>query len=223
MLKADFHIHTKEDPKDNINYNAKELIDYASKLNYEVLSITNHESCFFNKEIESYAKKKGILLIPGTEAEVEGKHVLLINYNSKKDPKKLSFSDVERLRKENTVVIAPHPFYPSLSCLRRKFLRNIDVFDAVEYSHYYFHPRLNFFNEKAVKIAKKNNISVIGTSDAHHLYQMEKTYSLLDCKKDKDSVLEAIRKNKVKVVTEPLAVVHFFGIFFKLMSRTIRK
>ena len=65
MLKADLHIHTKEDPHDNIGYSAKQLIDHAAKLNFDVISITNHDTSSYTEELAEYAKLKGILLIPG--------------------------------------------------------------------------------------------------------------------------------------------------------------
>ena len=58
MLKAEFHIHTKEDPLDAIKYSAKQAISYCSKLKYEVMSITCHTKILFNKELKDYAKQK---------------------------------------------------------------------------------------------------------------------------------------------------------------------
>ena len=91
MLKADLHIHTNEDPVDfsKINYSAKDLIKYAAKLHYNVLAITNHNSILYNCMLKSYAKKHGILLIPGTEADIGGKEVLLLNVKQH-DIKKIS-------------------------------------------------------------------------------------------------------------------------------------
>ncbi|MBU2440759.1 MAG: hypothetical protein KKA43_00330, partial [Nanoarchaeota archaeon] len=138
MLKADFHIHTREDPYDKylISYTAKDLIRFAAKKGFEVLSITNHESVYFNKVIYDYAKKKGILLIPGAGAKIEGKHVLLINITND-DLKKIKiFEDLKKL-KDSALIIAPHPFFIKKSCLGIKLEKYIDYFDAVEYSHYY--------------------------------------------------------------------------------------
>ena len=42
ILKADFHVHTSEDPEDLVFYRAIDLIDMAHNLGYAVLSITNH-------------------------------------------------------------------------------------------------------------------------------------------------------------------------------------
>ena len=79
MLKVDLHLHTKEDNYDNLDYSAKELIDRAVELKFDVLAITLHNEIFFSKDLISYAEQKGILLIPGVELSIEKKHVLLYN------------------------------------------------------------------------------------------------------------------------------------------------
>lgn len=67
MLKTDLHLHTKEDPfdKDHITYSAKALIAHAAELNFDVISITNHNRVTYSKKLKDYAGSKGILLIPG--------------------------------------------------------------------------------------------------------------------------------------------------------------
>jgi len=64
-LKTDLHIHTAEDPRDNISYSARDMIDRAGELGFDVLSITNHNVVTYDEDLAAYAKKKGILLIPG--------------------------------------------------------------------------------------------------------------------------------------------------------------
>jgi hypothetical protein len=221
MLKADLHIHTGEDPYDKIKYSSKELIDHAARLGFDVLAITNHHKIHYSKKLADYAKRKGILLISGVETHINGKEVLLLN--ARKPGRIKDFSDLERLKKENVVVIAPHAFYPLFSaCLGEELLKNIKYFDAIEYCHFYL-PFLNSFNKKAVMVAKKYNKTLVGTSDSHRLFQMGHTYSLIDCNKDIDSVLEAIRKGKVQIRTKCLSYFSFLRIFFKIFSTGISR
>ena len=81
-LKADFHMHTKDDPQDYkfVRHSAEELIDHAASLKFQVLSITNHDKITYSPYLREYAAHRGILLLPGAEATIEGKHVLIINY-----------------------------------------------------------------------------------------------------------------------------------------------
>src|SRR5512139_2457420 len=78
-LKADLHLHTAEDPLDRIRYTAKELISKAADEGFDVLSITNHHRVTFNPELFSYARERGILLIPGVEITIRRRHVLVLN------------------------------------------------------------------------------------------------------------------------------------------------
>ncbi|MDP2909099.1 MAG: PHP domain-containing protein [Nanoarchaeota archaeon] len=224
MLKADFHSHTNYViPKRDSNLSPKQLIDFVASKGYEVLAITEHASlkCLLGRieyidnplrtyfDFKDYAKKKGVLLIPGVETFVEGKEVLLVNF--KGDAKKVrTFADVESLKKENVLVIAPHPFYGKPSCLKKKLVEHIDVFDAIEHCHFY----TSFINpnRKAVEIARRYNKPLIATSDAHNFSQIGTNFSLVDAKKDVDSVLEAVRKGRVEIVTEPLPLWKFLGI-----------
>ena len=213
-------MHTGEDPYDDIKYSAKELIDYTAKLGFDVLAITNHHKIHYNKDLNDYAKKKNILLIPGVETHINGKEVLLLN--TRKPDNLKDYSDLERLRKENVIVIAPHAFYPPKQCLKEKLIKNIKYFDAIEYCHYYL-PFFNKYNKKAVRTAKKYNKTIIGSSDCHSLFQVNHTYSLIDADKDIDSVLEAIRKGKIEIKTKFLPNVYLLNIFSKLILNGIKR
>jgi predicted metal-dependent phosphoesterase TrpH len=220
MLKSDFHIHTREDPFDNIKYSSKDLINYAAKLGFEVLAITNHHKIHYSKNLADYAKKKGILLIPGVETHVNGREVLLLNV--RKPGVLNNFSDLRELKNENVVVIAPHPFYPMGSCLGKDLIKNIKFFDGIEYSHFYLN-NFNIFNKKAVKVAKQHNKTMVGTSDTHRFCQFGHTYSLIDCDKDIDSVLEAIKKGKVQIKTNSLSYLSLSKVSFSLFLTNIRR
>jgi len=223
MLKADLHLHSGEDQKDAlIKYDAYELIDRAHALGFDVISITNHEDIFFNDKIREYAKRKGIILIPGVEAKIENSHVLIYNISKEQLKKIKKLSDIKRIKSKNNLVIAAHPFYIGISSLKDKLEKYIDIFDAIEYSHFYL-KWLNFPNEKAVKIAHKFKKTLVGTSDAHNLWRIGKTYSLIDSKKDINEIIQAIKLGKVKIVSEPLSFFSYIRILvFLLMQAAAR-
>lgn len=214
MLKADLHIHTNNDPSEFfIKYDAKQLIDYASKLGYNVISIVGHNCMPYSRKLAGYAEKKGILLIPGIELTLEKKHVLV--YNAKPSDLKgiKKIRDLKRLRKNhNVLIIAAHPFFMYTSCLKERLLENIGLFDAIEYVHFY-RKQINL-NRKAERVAKKFNKPLVGNSDAHNLWQMDYTYSLIDSKQDLKSVISAIRSGNVKVATKPLPLNVFLRVLF---------
>jgi len=222
MLKVDLHLHTKEDNYDNLNYSAKELIDRAAELKFDVIAITLHNEIFFSKAVISYAEQKGILLIPGVELSIEKKHVLLYNVSEDELKKLKKLDDLEKIKNEDNLIIAAHPYYFGSSCLGKKLDKYFRFFDAIEYAHFYY----KIFNptKKAIITSRKFHKPLIGNSDSHNLYQFGSTYSLVDSKKDIESIVKAIKKGKVEVVSNPLSFSLFLKIlFFNLNPKKIFK
>ncbi len=217
-LKCDLHLHTNEDPKDKfIKHSPQELIDHASKLGFNVLAITLHEKNCYRKELVDYAKRKGILLIPGCEANIEGKHVLLYNFKDKEIKQIKKIQDIKKFKKKDNLAIAPHPYYFTKSCLREKLDENIELFDAIEYCHFYH--KLFSFNKKAVHMAQKHSKPIIGTSDTHRLFQMGHTYTIVNSKNTVKEVIQAIKQNKVKLETKPLKTTTMIQIMISLLLK----
>jgi predicted metal-dependent phosphoesterase TrpH len=203
-LKADLHLHTGDDPRDYVTHSNKEMIDRAAQLGFEVLAITNHDFMSHRDELADYAAGRGIVLIPGVEATIENRHVLAYNFDYWADPPR-TFDDLRRLRSDNhdLLVIAPHPFFPSQFCLQRKLLYYLDLFDGIEYSHFYL-KKMNF-NKKAVELARQSGRALVGTSDSHFLWQLGTTFSYIDAKeKSVSAVVEALREGRSQVATDPL-------------------
>lgn len=215
MLKADFHTHAGIDEHHKLDHTPKELIDKAGKEGYEILAITNHNTFTYNKDLADYAGKRGVLLIPAAEALIRGKDVLLLNITKNLMKKIRTFEALERYKSENLMVIAPHPFYPDPRSLHSKLEQNINLFDAIEYSHFYL-SWFNKFNEMAERLAKKYRKPMVGTSDSHLIEQFGATYSLIDAEKNIDSVFEAIRKDRIRVVTKPLPFLKAAEIMAKI-------
>ena len=199
-LKADLHLHTAEDPLDRVRYTAKELISKAADEGFDVISITNHHQMTFNQELFSHAQKKGILLIPGVELTIRRRHVLVLNPPPHK--KCLDFPALSKLRRPETLIIAPHPYYPGRYSLNGYLLEHIKLFDALEFCHFYSQ-RINF-NLRAVEVSRSFGLPLIGNSDAHFFSQLGSTYSLIYAEKNLESVFEAIRQKKLKIVSRPL-------------------
>ena len=199
-LKADLHLHTAEDPLDRVRYTAKELISKAADEGFDVISITNHHQMTFNQDLFSHAQGMGILLIPGIEMTIQRRHVLVLN----PPPYKMcaDFFSLSKLRRPDTLIIAPHPYFPGTYSLNGYLLKHLHLFDALEYCHFYS-PMINF-NQRAVEVSQSFGFPLIGNSDAHFLSQLGATYSLIYAEKNLAAVFAAIRQNKVKVVSRPL-------------------
>ena|SRR3989344_2596574 len=218
MLKSDLHCHVKGDPIDNIPYTPEQLIDKASAHGYSILAITCHDKVIFNDHLKNYAASRNILLIPGAEKTLQGKHVLLYNITQQELENITTFDGLRNLKckKNDLLVIAPHPYYPGFS-LQKLFEENHDLFDGIEYSHFYFY-FINFFNKQAERAAKKYNQPLIGNSDCHIFTQFGTTYSLIDTKQTNADVVAAIRSGKVTCVSKSLSPLRFAIITLWIMK-----
>jgi predicted metal-dependent phosphoesterase TrpH len=204
QLKMEIHSHTDYDPQDWIEHSAEELIDEVARQGISVLAITCHRALQWSPELQSYAEAKGVLLIPAVEASIEGKDVLI--YGLERFTHPISFDQLRELRRQDPTIltIAPHPFYPSSSCLGHRLFLHQDCFDAIEYCHFY--TRQVNFNEKAVEAARELNKPLVGTSDIHFLGQVGKTTSTVRVgEKTFAAVSAAIKAGQLELETRPLS------------------
>ena len=206
-LKADLHVHSRANhsPKP-AKCNSLEIIDRAAELGYEVLAFTDHDVVTYNEHLAEYAQERGILLIPGLERTIDGRHVLLYNFDFSRDAFD-TFEAIKRHKRPDALVIAPHPFFPGGHSLQHRLEENLGLFDAIELSHFY--TKKIDFNKLAVEKARQYNLPLVGNSDTHFIFQLGSTYSLVEAEKDIESVIRAIKVSRVKVISQPLNLLRF--------------
>jgi len=203
MLKVELHTHTADDPVDAIPHSTFELIDRAAALGYDALAITLHERQLDVRRFAPYAAERGLVLIPGIERTIEGRHVLLLNF-ARGTEQVATFADLARLKRSTPgLVVAPHPFFPGTTCLHGDLERHADLFDAVERNAMF--TRGVDFNRAAERFAARHGKPVVGNGDVHRLEQLGPTYSLVDAERDPDAICEAIAAGWVRVESRPLA------------------
>jgi len=214
MLKVELHSHSADDPADAIPYTTVQLIDRAAALGYDALAITLHDHQLDLTPFLPYAADRGIVLIPGVERTVEGRHVLLLNYARGTETVR-TFADLRRLKaRASGLVVAPHAYYPAPTCLRRQLERHADLFDAVERNAMYM--RGVDFNLAAERFARAHGKPVVGNGDVHRLEQLGTTYSLVDAERDPGAICDAIAAGRVRVESRPLAWREVAGLVSRL-------
>lgn len=202
MLKVDLHLHTADDPVDRIPHDARALVDRAAALGFQALAITLHDRQLTDGRLTAYARERDIVLLPGIERTVEGKHVLLINFPHTAEHVR-TFGELSVLKQRSDgVVIAPHPFFPAPSCLRSALDKWRDLFDAVEWS--YFWTRGVDFNARAAQWARAHGKALVGNSDLHDLRQLGRTCSWVRADRRPDAICHAIREGRVSLQTAPV-------------------
>ena len=221
MLKVDLHLHSSEDPVDVIDHDAHQLIDRAAELGFDALALTLHDCDLRDPALCAYAGERGIVLVPGVERTIEGRHVLLLNFPERTDHVR-TFEDLAELRRASTgLVIAAHPYFPDTSCLRWRLDRYVELFDAVEWS--YFWTRGVNFNARAARFAATHGKPLVASSDLHDLRQLGRTYSLVFADRDPGAICDAIRQGRVSVQTSPvpkLELARVVGGMFRRGNKT---
>lgn len=206
-LKADFHTHTADDPHDCIGHTTEQLIDAAAGAGVQVLAVTCHNARVYSEALAHYARQRGVVLIPGVEQQIDGRHLLILN-PSEEHLAARSFSDLRRIGKGAAVYIAPHPFYPVGCSLLGKLYRNLDLIDAIEYASFYWYGS-NLFNRKAARVARCHAIPMVGNSDTHLLPYCDSTFTWVTAEPTVEGVLGAIRQGRTEVVTRPRPLYSF--------------
>jgi predicted metal-dependent phosphoesterase TrpH len=204
VLKVEFHAHTSDDPVDRIPHSTADLINRAADLGYDALAITLHDHQLDLAPWTELAAARGLLLIPGVERTIEGRHVLLINYSPRAE-EVATFAELADLkREERGLVIAPHAFFPASSSLGRQLMdRHAGLFDVVEYNAM-FAPGVNF-NRPAERWARLHGCPMVGNGDVHRLQQLGTTYSMVDSVPEPDAICAAVRAGRLLVKARPLS------------------
>ncbi len=204
-LKAELHSHCSLDPVDYrvCRYTPEELIATAADHGYEILAITCHDLDIWTEDLSEYARNLGITLIPGMEITTEQtRHVLA--YNFRTGPESLgTLKKIHEHSTENTLVIAPHSYFPGQSCLGRLLEKNLHVFDAIEYSG--FLVRGINFNRKSRRLAEKAAKPLVACSDVHYLWQLGRTVTWIYAEPNIQSILDSVKQGLVKIQVSPLS------------------
>lgn len=228
LTKIQLHLHVAGDVLDNIKYSAKQAIKEAAKRDYLAISITCHDIFIFNQELVDYAKQNKVILIPGIEKTIEGKHVLI--YNCDQAVEKIqTFEQLKHYRKSHPeiFVMAAHPFHPSNTSLMHKLCQHHTLFDAIEYCHFYS-PLINP-NLISKYFAKKYQLPLIATSDIHYLEAFDYGYANLNLQNNtsKDSskitiqnIFDNLRKQNFSNVTQKFSSIDLFKLLYKLNKAT---
>jgi predicted metal-dependent phosphoesterase TrpH len=173
-FRVELHSHCKGDPIDwKLQHSIFEHIDRAKEVGLDAIAITWHRKICTDEEAFAYGRKKGVLVIPGMEAEIDRRHLVVMNLVEGDLPGETTWNQIRalRLRKPEVLVMAPHPFYPHPSCLGATMEAHVDCIDAVEWCriHVKWLPGRVNPNLRASRWAHRHGKPLVACSDAHTL------------------------------------------------------
>jgi len=190
MLKYDLHNHTKYSPCSNLD--PKILLKAAKKNGMNGIAITDHNTIKGAVKAKKLNKDKDFEVIVGSEIRTNYGDVLCY-YVNKGIKSREFFSVIDEVKKQNGLVVIPHPFRTS-SNPKHSFGYSIEKIknkiDGIECFNARMMPGNN---EKAQKIAKKLKVAGTGGSDAHFNFEIAKAYTIFD-----GDLRKALKQKKTK-------------------------
>ncbi len=201
--RVELHSHSQGDPVDtHLSHNLIEHIDRAKEVGLNAIAITWHRKVCSDPKAYAYARERGILLIPGMEADVDHRHVVILNLADGDLPGEPTWAQIRalRVRKPQVFVLAPHPFYPHPSCLGSTINDHVDAIDAIEWCmlHVNWLPSRINPNLRAARWARKHRKPLVACSDAHTLNAIGKNASTVEAGEfTVDSIFDGIRAGRV--------------------------
>lgn len=169
MVRYDLHTHTHYSSCSNMK--PEILLKTAKKRGLNGIAVTDHGKIKGALEVKRLNKDKNFEVIVGQEISTIQGDVLA--YYVKEQIDAVDFLDaVERIRKQNGLIVIPHPFRTSYPSHKFKIpLEKIkNIIDGVEC----FNARmlLNSDNNTAEDVANKYGIAKTAGSDAHFKFEV---------------------------------------------------
>jgi predicted metal-dependent phosphoesterase TrpH len=200
--RVDLHNHCQGDPIDPLTHTIFEHIDAAKTAGLDAIAMTWHRRVCTDPQALAYARERGLLLISGMEAEVEGKHLVVLGLRDGDLPGETNWDEIRalRARRPGALVFAPHPFYPHPSCLHRRIDGHADCIDAVEWCalHVRWLPSRVSPNLRAARWAHRHGKPLLACSDAHSLAAIGRNPSTVEAESlTEEAILDAIRAGRV--------------------------
>jgi predicted metal-dependent phosphoesterase TrpH len=203
-FRVELHSHCQGDPVDKyIGHSIFQHIDRAKEVGLDAIAITWHRGICADEKAFAYGRERGVLVIPGMEADVEGQHHLVVlNLAPGNLPPMPTWAQVRslRARRPDVLTMAPHPYYPHPTCLGREMEANADCIDAVEWCalHVNWLPKRVNPNLRAARWAQKHGKTLIACSDAHTLKAIGMNASTVEADEFTiPSILTGIREGRV--------------------------
>lgn len=190
MLKMDSHIHSEYSPDSHSKID--DILKVAKNENIDIIAISDHNTVDGTSEVMQKTRNTDILAIPSIEISSSEGHIL--GFGCEENiPRDLSPEDtIDRIHDLGGLAIIPHPYcFYRHGLLHKTDYKNLKI-DAIETKNARF--IVGYCNGKAKKLSKTEQISELGASDAHYYKFVGDCYSLIDCEKDIDSVMKAIKK-----------------------------
>ena len=191
MPKYDLHIHTHYSRCSNLM--PQTILKLAKKNKLDGIAITDHHEVKGALEVKKLNKDNNFEVIVGEEITTNCGDVLVYYLIEKIDEINF-FSVVREAKKQDALVILPHPFRTTLISNHKFTLPLEKVKDKIDAIECFNARTLPGDNEKANKAAEMLGIAKTAGSDSHFFFEIGTAFSIFD-----GDLRTAIKNKKVEV------------------------
>ena len=196
MYKMDSHIHSEYSPDSKSKL--KEIFNVAKTRGIDIIAISDHNTVEGSKEARKLTKDDDLLVIPSIEISAAEGHILGFGCEEQVKRDLPAEETIDLIHDQGALAIIPHPYcFYRHGLLCKADYKKLKI-DAIETKNARF--IAGYCNNKAKILSKKEDLPGLGTSAAHFYKFVGDCYSKIDCEKDIDSVLNAIKKGKVEAL-----------------------
>ncbi len=210
-MKYDLHIHTKYS-KDGV-LEPWNIVKIAKKRGLDGIAVTDHNTVRGGIETKKY-ETKDFKVIVGSEIKTERGEIIGLFLSDEVESRKLAEA-IKEIKRQNGVVIVPHPFDSMRSSALHPKPDEAKIFDGIEA----FNSRcvLKKYNEMAGIFAKKCNLPLVAGSDAHFSNEIGNAGVITQTESLREDILG---KNNLKIFGKKSPLVnHGFTKVLKLWRR----
>jgi len=208
MHKIDLHTHSVASPDGGISAE-----QYAKALNsglLDYIAITDHDRIDFALGLN---KALGERIIVGEEISTSQGELVGLYLNTLVKPGQTAIATARAIKDQGGLVYIPHPFETVRSGIGREVLDSIaDLVDIVEVHN--GRALAQNFSSKAAAWAKSNGKSGASSSDAHGFKGLSFSYSNIEEKPSRDSLVKMLRMTNLAHRRAP-----FFTLLYPKLNR----
>jgi len=195
MVCVDLHLHTR------FSFDASISPRFlADALNahpvIKGVAVTDHNTLEGYVHVRRFAAAyQDVIIVPGVEVTTMLGDVIVLGVEEKPAYWSSLESVVDFARERNGVIVVPHPYRGGgIGDSARKIPTEIGAVEVLNPDS------TAQENIRAETLAKAKNMPGVAGSDAHHVEQMWRAYTQIDAEPKVESVLKAIKDNRVKPV-----------------------
>ncbi|MDH7555653.1 MAG: PHP domain-containing protein [Candidatus Methanosuratincola sp.] len=191
-ILLDAHVHTNSSPDSSLT--PGQLLEKLKTKGINAVAITDHDTLDGYRRVMDTKGFGDILVVPGIEVTTDLGDIIVLGIT---EPivSRDAFEVADRARGAGGIIVAPHPFdWKRASLGEKSAMLGVDLIEGVNGKC------SREENQQAKEFAKAIGAPVVGGSDAHEKAQVGTVVNVIECEKDLDSLLAALRKGAKAII-----------------------